>query len=526
MESEQFSEMEGPGRDRYYNSIEDIFQDMTQAEDVGLPWVYFIKLYENAFETVRIDIHSNLPGMDALKSDRPEYYDAVLKFEEEANAALGPAMSPELYNKLITLSMLTQKVAEFVTSPKCRKELKSFKDSIMFLHKAKAHTKPPLEFYTAMAVIFLWEDLKIKYEYRKKSAKDKEKAKLEVKMWMDVLRMFFLKKVVEIVNMIYRKGERPVIQTMIKVNPTDVYFHIRKNGTMSPYAMKFFDDEGRAMTIILTGDKRSGKTIGWLKIIESALNQGYTVFIFGKDTRLELRWANFPISKSVESLYDLVVGQGQMPRGLPIKIYTDNPEYPIERDASKFGRTSYQWNRITGVNVFESDLLRIMKSFGRWRSRDKSKKIVAMFNEMHEFIPATPRKGEWEFVQEVKRMFTHIGGWRCPVVGTTQYVNKIDANARQIDVIISSYLTNLKDRKAIANIANDRRYAVWLGDQTLKPNNYFWMFHENRAAKIRFILPRCMPESSTERTLDELFAEVSPNGPDKGENEGEGGSDV
>jgi len=150
----QIDEFEREDQAQYYNSIEDIFHDMTQAEDVGLPWIYFIKLYENAFETFRIDIRTRMPGIQSFIAEKPEYYKAVLKFEEEVTKTFGTAFSPELYNKLIALSMLMLKVGEFVTSPKCKKDLKSFNDSIMFLQKAKKKYNPPIEFYTAMAVIF------------------------------------------------------------------------------------------------------------------------------------------------------------------------------------------------------------------------------------------------------------------------------------------------------------------------------------------------------------------------------------
>lgn len=506
-------------KDKYYNSIEDIFKDMTEA--LGLPWVYFIKLFENAFETYRINIYQETGAIKLLKKTKPEYYEAVLKFDKEVRdtfkiteSSLG-IIPIELYNKMIALSLVMLKVAEFITSEKCEKKLKSFSDSIMFLHKAQKRFNLPADFYTSLSVIFMMEDLRIKYEYRIKSKKDKKLVKKDIKEKMDILKSFFLKKFVEIINMVYTSKERGMLKTTkkFKIKTDHVFYQVKGDMLERTYNIPFLSDDGRVLTIIFTGDKRCGKTIGWLRTIESALNQGYTVIIFGKDLRLELRWANFPIHReeTTRNLYDLLIEQKQQPQGIPVKIYKRDPEYPIERDVNEFGGKAGDWNRLKGVVLFEDDLYRIIKSFSEWRSKDKRKRIVAMFNEMHGFIPAIPKKRDWEFIQHVKSLFTNIGGYRVPVIGTTQYLHLIDSNARQIDIIISSYLTNIKDRRAVGDILGDKRISEWLGDQTLKQKHYFWMFKSQKSEKIKFLIPGCMPESSTENTLDEMFEKVSQN---------------
>lgn len=510
-------EIEGSVLERskeYYNSIEDIFQDMTNA--LGLPWIYFIKLYENAFETYRFNINEDSGGIkdifDMFKSEHPGYFDAIIRFNDEINDILGDSISPEFYNKLMALAFVMPKVSDFIKNDKS-KQLKSFNDSIIFLNKIKDRFKNkaiPMDFYTNFSVIVMMEDLKIKYEYKKHSKESKMKAKEEVKKWMDVLRNLFLMAIINIVQMLKTKKYKSR-DKKIKISETHSYYHIKGDRISKAYKIDFFDELNRAMTILILGDKRCGKTIGWLKVMESAIEQGYTIFVFGKDTRLEMRWASFPMDDSVvkpengKSLYDKLIEQGQEPRGLPIKIYNNNPEYPIEYDISDFGGTPDEWESQSGIVVFEDDLIRISKSFGEWRSRNKTKKIIAMLNEMHEFIPSMPKKGKWGLTQDVKDVFTHIGGWRCPLIGTTQRVSLIDSSARQIDIIIASYHSNIKDRKAIADIIGDKRIAHYMDSKVLKKNNHFWMFKGDEKAKIKFIIPRCMPESSGVSDLDEMF---------------------
>lgn len=515
---EEFESQQG----KYYNSIEDILHDMTQAEDVGLPWIYFIKVFENAFETYRISIDDSMPGIEKLKEINIGYYNAVISFANEVNTVFGNAIAPKLYNKLIALSLIMKRVGDFVTSPKCNKELKSFNDSIMFLQKAKKRGNQPNEFYTAMSVIFMWEDLKIKYEYKKKDRRDKQKAEDEVKIWMDVLRNFFLKKIIEIVKMVYRGSEIIPIEKKIKIEKKDVYYHIKGNKIVSSYPLDFFDDLGRAKTVILTGDKGSGKTIGSFSTIESAIEQKYAVVVFGEDTRKEFRWASFPMSSESKKTYDILLSQGRRPKGLPIKIFrkNPNPDYPIEHDVSNFKGTISEWNKMHGVYVFENDLRRIMEKFGDWRGKDKKKKVICVLNEAGEFVPVTASGEKWKFVEYVKFWFTHIRGWKVPVLMNTQWMKKLDKNARQADVIITSYLSNIDDRKLIAVTTGNDKKAYILGDQELKPNNYFVMFDRGKIAKIKFLMTRCMPESSTSKTLDELFAEKVKNSLGKERKEG------
>jgi hypothetical protein len=362
--------------------------------------------------------------------------------------------------------------------------------------------------------------------YNLKKIKDlKMRDKAEQRL--DAIKMVTVNSMMALSRYCVIADDRPIMN--VKGKPTDIFSYKERT-----YGIKLFDSTN-ARVIILLGDRGTGKTIGLFRIIHSMIKKGYTVIVFGEDRRKEFRFANFPVDQRTDqNYYKTVYNQGTDREGMPITIYCDEPDLPIEKQIESFKGTDKEWESLKGVVLFESkkvtekefrdgytkdkkgnisretykvyrkaELARVMDSFLKWRAYNRKKKVALAVNEAQNFLGSTVDKSTWGIFHESEKLITDIRGLGCPVVMNTQYLSKLKKSGRQNDVLFLSHITDSNERRLISEIYNKPNLKVLLSIPGMKTNHEFFKIEYGKQAKVKFLLPPYMPENPN--PLREMF---------------------
>lgn len=429
------------------------------------------------------------------------------------------SITPEVFHRVICLSVIMPDLVNFLQ--KHSDDIVVFKSSQYFLRYASMRNVP-LDFFPHLAFMLITDEM----SYHIKNVRDKEQRKRLEKRF-DAQKMLAVNSFM--ILMRYAKLSKEKFSLAdIEPKPTDIILH--KNRT---YGIRLFEGSNALVNIIIA-DRGCGKTIALLRIIYAVINMGYTVIIFGNDLRKEFRFASFPLAFAVnQSMNDILHQQKEKAHGLPITVYCDEPKFPIERDIKDFDGKPKEWNSLSGVVLFESDdvtekvveverdefleggrrrtkiyrkhrLSLVIDSFIKWRSDDRTKKIVLCLNEAQRFIGSVVDQESWGLFHSAEKLFTEIRGLGVPVIMNTQYISRIKKSGQQFDVLYGSLLTSPTERRKLSEIYNIKNLKSLLAIPTIKPEHVFFKVEYGKTYKIRFLVPPCMPENS-KYSLEDLF---------------------
>lgn len=454
----------------------------------------------------------------------PEYFDVVDEFinVDIAKYLKMKVFPPSLFLRLECLSVILPNLIDFLQ--KNSAGISVFKTSQAFLRHASLK-KVPLDFYPHLAFVLLTDEMD--YNIRR-IKEDKKRARAEQEM--NTIKTLCVKSSM-ILKMYSDMAKEKVSAYKIQTKPIHIFI---KNG--KPMYINLFDGNN-ARVFIMLGDRGTGKTIGLLRFIWSCYRQGNVVIIFGKDTRKEFRFASFKLMNSVDhSMWQTLHDSGEQAEGFPMTIYTDDPKYPNEYSLLDFLERP-KWDNMKGIVLFESEefdtrkevmeyettegnikeriklrkeyrLTKIMESFIKWRSENRTKKIVVALNEAQNIVGSVIDAGTWHIAHSGEKLLTDIRGLSCPVVLNTQYMTRLKKSGQQFDVLFASYITNTEERKKIANIYGMRNLTTLLGVADVKDKKLFYMIARGNVSKIKFLPPPCMPENNKYQ-LEELYKKFS-----------------
>jgi hypothetical protein len=506
-------------------------------KDILIDALKFIPAYKSYFTGMFIE----KPGGYVIKfnptlnkavrqfaENEPEYFDELDYF---INVYCAPfynnkTLSPSIFNRIICLAVIMPDIVEFLQRRKA--EITMFKMSQAFLAHA-SFSKVSKDFFPHLAFLLLTDEI----DYKLTTIKDKTtRDKMEVRL--NALRTLAVKSfmVLDVQSKMLAE-ELGTVPEGIK--NTDIYSYKNEG-----HGLDLFEGQNAKVVIIL-GDRGTGKTIGLLRTIYAILNMGYTVIIFGNDLRKELRFASFKADQRVnQTMYQEIRKYGDEPKGLPLTIYCDSPEFPIEKNIVDFKGTKAEWAALSGVVLFESEIVdkredvtstivdpktgktrhnvtiikthrlsKIIDSFMRWRAMDRTKKVVLALNEAQRFMGSVVDKETWGLFHDSEKLFTEIRGLSVPVIMNTQYITRLKKSGQQFDELFASTITNPDERKKVADVYNIPTLRTWLSIPELKTRNHFFMVRGNSARKVKFLVPPCMPENN-KFTLKQLFERTEP----------------
>lgn len=475
---------------------------------------YFYSMFIQAPTRIVVKMNPAVnPYVNIFMEKESDYFKVV---DEFINGYLAKyynkkVIMPLQFNQIINLAILIPDIVEFLF--KHSDEVLIFSTSQAYLSYA-ATQKVPLDFYTNLALVLVVDEM----TYNLKKIKD-PKLKDQAELRLNAIKMLTVNSMMALSRYTKIMDEKPIMD--VKANPTDIFTYKDK-----AYGLKLFDGMN-ARVIIVLADRGCGKTIGLFRCIHSLLAKGYLVVVFGEDRRKEFRFAHFPVTQEANgTYYQTVHRQGTERTGMPLKIFCDDPEYPIEKDITSFKGTKEDWEKLSGVVLFESkkvtekeirdgfskdkkgkinretfkiirkaELTRIMETFLKWRSVSRKKKVALAINEAQNIIGSTVERSTWGIFHESEKLFTDIRGLGVPVILNTQYISKLKKGARQNDVLFMSHITDESERRLIANIYNKPMLKHALAIPQMKLNHEFYKIEYGKRFKVKFLLPPYMPEN-------------------------------
>jgi Ni2+-binding GTPase involved in maturation of urease and hydrogenase len=445
----------------------------------------------------------------------PEYFEVLDDFINKYLATYfnKKAIRPDLFLRIECLAVVMPNMVEWMQNNPS--ELSIFRTCQYFLANA-AKKQVPLDYYPHLAFMLITDE--INYNLNKihdPERRAKAEENLNAIRTMTVRSFMFLDK--------YSKMSKEKITVDgIPIKPTDVFVY---NG--KAYGLKLWEGNN-AQVINILADRGAGKTVALMRCIYSCLNQGYTVIVIGNDTRNEFRFASFPLTfESNQSMYSFIKRQNEKVRGLPITIYCDEPKYPNEKSIDDFNGTPKEWQSLNGVILFESEkidesemiksiiidektgrdkkskeiirthrLIKIMKSFIKWRAENRTKKIVMCINEAQRLFGSMVTRRTAKLFFQSDELLENIRGMSVPLILNTQYLSKLRKAGRQANIGFFGYVTNPKERRLISETYGIKTLKSLLLIPELMKKKLFFKTSGQKVHKIRFLVPPFMPENN------------------------------
>jgi hypothetical protein len=494
----------------------DAFDEIPEYKD------YFTGMYIQKPEKLLVKFNPALnPFVREFAEKEQDYFEVL---DEFINAYMARhynmrSLTMSMFNKLICLSVIMPDLVDFLQ--KRSADIAIFKASQKFLSHASMRSVPN-DFYPHLAFMLLTDE--VTYNINKIQ---NIKMKQEMEKHFDAQKMLAVKSHMILSKYSRMSAEKFVIGP-INAKPTDIILH--KGRT---HGLKLFE-RTNALVNITVADKGGGKTTALMRKMYATINMGYTVIVIGNDTRNEFRFASFPLTKSVdENMYRMLLRQGEKPMGLPIKIYCDEPKYPIEKSIKDFQGTPEEWESLSGVVLFESTeideksvdikkdifsesrgvrtkivkehtLSRIIRSLILWRSSNRKKKIVLCLNEAQKLLGSESDSDTWGLFRSGENLFTEIRGLGIPALLNTQYIARLKKIAQQSDVLYASMIRNPQERAKLSETYNVRSLKSHLIIPNIKDDHIFFKVERGIPFKVRFLVPPCMPENM-KYSLEDLF---------------------
>jgi len=427
------------------------------------------------------------------KDEEPEHYRMMLQLHVFLKKYLLKGfLSNYFYNRIFALAGILPDICDYMR--KHNAILPDFTVSNKFLKHAIDYDIFP-QYLGLLSVILTVENAEFKLRTMNKEDREQVESDLEK---MTILFHFAFDKLYSIARMM-------TIKPKLDAENVD-YNHVFIQND-KPQGIKLFDKSKNAKVIIIVGDKGTGKTIALFRCIYSIWKQGYTVIVFGEDIRKEFRFATKPLlfDDKRQLFYILTKKQKEKTCGLPITIYTKEPKYSFEHDVKDFKGLKTEWNRLKGVVLFEHDLVRIMNGFIKYRSENRTKKMVMCLNEAQNFVSSQSATGsEFYLFYKSSSLFVDLRGFVIPVIMNTQSLTKISKKARQFDEYFISHIDEPGERIKIAKRVGIANLSNILGMPHLKQDHLFIHVSENKMKEVRFLIPPNLTETDT-RTLRQIL---------------------
>jgi hypothetical protein len=473
---------------------------------------YFIGIFTQKPRKYSMEFNFSNPHIKTLREKEPEYFKVLYDFYIDRIYPLWKdgTIPTDIYNQIMSLSTFIADIASYLNENES--DIVQFKVSHKFLKhfSSKEKIKVPMVFYPHLAFLLIVDEIDYKIDKMKPTEREKYIVQYDPLKEVAIASFMFLKKYSVII-------ERDMKDFFFKETARDQDVYFNKQGKARP--ILFFNPEPQC--VIVLGNRGTGKTIATIRVIMSALIQGFTVIVFA-DPRGEFRFVAHPLkSRDDKYMWDKMKAQGINPKGLPITFYTERPSHDKDKDISDFEGTDKDWESLSGIVVFRgtkiaidveegvgrnvrlkhvNHVARVMKSFEIWREQKQEKKVLIALNEAQEFIGSEADRTEWELYHAGTRLVTNVRGYNCPILLNTQFLSRLKTPARQFDILFTSMITLDKERKLIANIFGRNEIKNFLAPTKdgsfLMEKHIFYKFEKGRYEQVKFLAVPCMTRGS------------------------------